>query len=131
MSAYVPEHVYHPHAWAKHQIHRRKEHKAVTAQPLVAPTKGALIDVQGECLTLDCKDRAAIAYIIERLINLLDGFDGDLDLEIEELEEQHDAEAEDAEPNGDEGDYGRCEDDARPEELYWVPFGPLTGGQGL
>ena len=176
MSAYVPEHVYHPHAWAKHQIHRWKAGEALHPETKAEAQKGnqyasrqigdkqpadrftadiaaktgqsedaiqrdtkpgidsmaGVMDLGGVFfLTLDCKDRAAIAYTIERLINLLDGLDGDLDFEIEELEEQHDAEAEDAEPNGDEGDYGRCEDDARADELYRVPFGPLTGGQGL
>ena len=172
MSAYVPEHVYHPHSWAKHQIHRWKANEALhpetknganqhsslrqvgepsdifnadtsaervqseravqrDAEPR-SVSMSAVMEVGGVFfLTLDCNDRAGIAYTIERLINLLDGWDGDPDFEIEELEEQHDAEAEDAEPNGDEGDYGRCEDDARADELYRVPFGPLTGGQGL
>ncbi|MBD0416128.1 hypothetical protein [Oryzicola mucosus] len=38
--------------------------------------------------------RAAIEAEIERLLTILDGFDGDPDLEEEPFEEQHDQEAE-------------------------------------
>ena len=63
---------------------------------------------------------------IERLLVLLDQLDGDPD-----FEEQHDAEPEETDQNGDELDFCRSEDDALLPDLFNVPFGPLAGGQGL
>ncbi len=55
-----------------------------------------------------------------------------------EAEDEHDEDGGDREANGDEldftgdeGDYGRCEDDALARELYGLSFGTLMGGQGL
>lgn len=42
-----------------------------------------------------------------------------------------DLEPEETNQNGDEGDYGMCEDDALTGQLYCLAFVPLEGGQGL
>ena len=70
--------------------------------------------------------RRSIEDAIERLLALLDAMDGDPD-----LEDTHDAEPEETDQNGDEGDYGMCEDDATEAQLYGVYPVTLPGEQGL
>jgi hypothetical protein len=101
-------------------------------------------------LAINPHDRAVISTTIERLINMLDALDGDVDLEPDndgepwlgwpeafpgsgagrrlradnddrEIEDEHDEDGGDTEPNGDEQDYDGGEND--------MP-GFIRGGQG-
>lgn len=72
------------------------------------------------------KNREGVEAFVQSLIDLLDEIDGDAD-----FEDTNDAEPEETDQNGDEGDYGMCEDDALAEQLYCLAFAPLEGGQGL
>ena len=69
--------------------------------------------------------RRSIEDAIERLLALLDGMERDADLEADGDE------PEETDQNGDERDYGMCEDGALTGQLYCLAFVPLEGGQGL
>lgn len=89
---------------------------------------------------LGIRDRASVETFIERLIDMLDAADGDADLEPylagargtrDDREDESDFEPEETDQNGDEQDYGACEDDALAGQLYCLSLGPIPGGQGL
>ena len=75
---------------------------------------------------LGIKDRAGVELFIERLIAMLDAIDGDPD-----LEDGNDAEPEETDQNGDEGDYSMSEDAATAAQLCCLPICTFPGGQGL
>ncbi len=140
MSAYVPEFTYgftgwdernQPTygllPWPRHIQPRKPEQDIRSAKKGESHVEAALAEAGGVFfLTLDRNDRLSIATTIERLLALLDEMDGDPD-----LEDFSDAEPEETDQNGDEGDYGMCEDDATEAQLYGVYPVSLPGGQGL
>ncbi len=70
--------------------------------------------------------RHRIDTTIESLLALLDAIDGDPD-----LEDVGDAEPEETDQDGDEGDYSMSEDDCTSLQSYDFRPGTIAGGQGL